>query len=260
MDANRSRAVIMYLENFLMAADNMGINAKGDTESFYEGIENYKEGPIKSIQVNVREQEENDNTGYLTTQTMGMFLMFILFFSTKATTLIVKDKKDKTFFRLICTPYSIKRYMFENILSFLIVSIIQIGLIMFIVSTVFNLDLGHSPLSLFMILVIFGMVSISLGVALTRISDDVNKISPIASAIIIPMVMLGGALWPIEIMPEIFQQLSNFMPTTWAMLGIEKLLVYDYFIFEIYQEIGILLLFSLAFFLLGTWKKEDVEN
>ena len=68
------------------------------------------------------------------------------------------------------------------------------------------------------------------------------------------MGLLGGCMWPIEMFPPAVAQAVKILPTTWAMLGMTQLTVYNAGLLEILPYEGILLAFSVVFFVIGVWR------
>ncbi|MDW7671247.1 MAG: hypothetical protein SCK57_07615 [Bacillota bacterium] len=84
-----------------------------------------------------------------------------------------------------------------------------------------------------------------------------NKVS-LLLVLVIPPAMLGGLLWPREIMPQILQHIGMFLPTTWMMEAVNKVMITGRFL-DAGWEVAILLLFSLVFFLMGSWRRVDIS-
>ncbi len=253
MDNQRYQPFILYFENYLSGVHTLAEGAAGEEALFYQGLESYDQG-IFGVHY-----ETTGVTPAHTTGAMGFLIMGILFFSIRSTTLILKDRKTKIFQRILTSPLSIKQYMFENILSFALLILIQIALILGIVAGVFRVPMGPSLINLFVILFLFGLSSISLGISMVSLGKDQHKMTTLTSLLVTPMLMLGGVFWPTEIMPETLQNIGKFIPVTWAMKGIEGVL-YGSGLEDLWFEALILIGFSLLFFLLGSWKREDVAH
>lgn len=246
--------VKLNLESFVNAAKNIGKASGGNSKRFYEGLNNYKSGYFTA---EYRGVESTTMDKGETIRVLGFLIMSMVFLSSFAATIIIEDKKTKIFNRLISTPLTMKSYMLQNILSFLAVSVVQIIGMFYVVIKVFKVDLGTSINSMFVLFVIFALVCVSLGVAISSVSNDIRQSNIWGNLVNLPICMLGGCLWPREVMPTSLINLSNFVPTTWALKAAEKILN-GQSILSISNEIGILLLFTLVFFLLASWRKTDV--
>lgn len=253
MDNQRYQPFILYFENYLSGIHTLAREAGGEEALFYRGFESYDQG---NFEINY------ETTGVTPTHNagaMGFLVMGILFFSIRSTTLILKDRKTKIFQRILTSPLSIKQYMFENILSFALLILIQIALILAIVAGVFRVPMGPSLINLFVILFLFGLSSISLGISMVSLGKDQHKMTTLTTLMVTPMLMLGGVFWPIEIMPETLQNIGMFIPVTWAMKAIDGVL-FGSGLGDLWLEVLILAGFSVLFFLLGSWKREDVAQ
>lgn len=183
--------------------------------------------------------------------------MNMLFLSTNMISIILKDKKSNVYFRIFSTPISVKKYMIQNIASFLVILLVQISLIFYFMVKVFNANFGPSIWNMFILFFIFAIVSVSISVLIASISKSIRQASTVITLISTPMCMLGGCFWPRDIMPSVLQNVSNFVPTTWVLKGAEKLASGGN-LTVIYKEIFILGLFAITFILLSSWRKVDI--
>ncbi len=247
--------LIAILNYDINAIKNIARAAEGDHEKFYNGLELYNNGKLgvdyKYIEGTDRKQEKI-LLGF------GFIIMFMMYLSNNAARLMMEDKRYKTYSRMFCSPITSKSYMFQNILSFIIIIGIQIIVALMVAIKVVNIDLGSSTLGVFLLLMIFGICSVAMAVAINILSKDMGQSNVTSQFIIVPMSMLGGCFWPRDIMPKFLQQLSKFIPVTWALEGIEEILIQPK-IDTIFIEIIILILFSLAFFLIGLSRKNSME-
>ena len=75
-----------------------------------------------------------------------------------------------------------------------------------------------------------------------------------------PLVMLGGCYWTMDYMPELFQRIALFLPTTWVMAGVDKILYESKNILDISLEILMLAIFIGIFLAAGLLKKVDIAK
>ncbi|WP_055666521.1 ABC transporter permease [Desnuesiella massiliensis] len=253
-ETNAALPAKFYIESYISSVKNIAKAAEGAEDKFYKGIEAYKEGSFNIECKNV-EREEGNKTNSL--QALGFLVMGVFSLATVSSNLMIKDKEKNIYSRLFTTPLTIKQYMLQNILSYLFISIFQIIVLLILLIKVFKADIGPAPMNMFFILVVFSLVCVALNMFIGSLSKDSRQASAIGTLIFTPFCMLGGCFWPREIMPDILQKASNFVPTTWVLKGAEKIM-YGKSLLQLNIEIGILLLFAMVFFLLSSWKKEDV--
>ena len=252
-ESNISLPTKYYIDSFINSAKNIGAASKGDEIKFYKGLESYKKGNFKSIYRDVDNNQRKSNT----LAALGFLIMSMIFLSNSTSQLILEDKQNKTFFRIFASPISTGHYMLQNILSSFAILIVQTTLIFTIMVKVFKADFGTSIFSVYVLFVIFSLMCVSLGVAITSASKNARQSASISTFITVPMCMLGGCFWPINIMPDILLKISNFMPTTWILRASQKVMKGSN-LFGVRTEISVLLLFTLVFILLGSWKKADI--
>ncbi len=256
-ESNITLPTIYYIENFMNSVNNIALAAQGNEGLFYEGLEVYQRG-LLSVE-NTTIYSENAKSEGITVAGLGFIVMGMMYFSTFSANMILLDRENKTFYRILSSPVKIKRYMAENLLSFLFLSQVQILLLFSIMHFIFKMNLGPSIFNLYIVLLSYSLVCVAFGIALTALAKDSRQASSIASFLVTPMVMLGGGFWSREIMPQSLQNIGNFVPITWVLKAAEKVLYGDQLL-AVGRELFILFLFAMTFFLLGTWKKTDISH
>lgn len=250
---NTSIPARLYINSFINSAKSIAEASRGDAASFEKGIEYYLEGNVSAAYKPI-EEERFDKTKAL--QCINMIIMFMMYLSVNAASLIMEDKKFKTYERILTSPISMRKYMFGNILSFFAIIWLQIVVLFGLLMIVFRVDFGTLLPHVLLFALIYSVVSVSLGMAIVNQSKSLKQASSITPLIVVPISMLGGCFWPVWVMPDMLQKLSSFIPVTWAAQGMEKILSGGS-IASVSHEIIILLLFSLVFFLLGSSKKRS---
>lgn len=255
-ESDASVPVKMYIDSFISTAKNISAVVPGNEEKFYSGFDFYKDGSFQAEYKSIELKEFGKRTSITS---LGFLIMCILFLSSFATTLIIEDKKSGTYYRMFSAPIKIRSYMLQNILSFIAVALLQVGLVLTIMMVVFKADLGPSPINVYVVMAIFAIVAVALGVVISSLSKDERQVSTISSLINAPMLMLGGCFWPREVMPSFLQKIGDFVPTTWGLKAAEKVINGSSLI-GVSKEILIMLLFVVVFLLLSSWRKADIAK
>lgn len=243
----------LYINSFVNSAKNIAKASNGDKESFEKGMRYFLDGMVTVSYKNI--QGTSPRTGK-TMQSLAFVVMFMMYLAIDSACLITEDKKLKTYERILTSPLSLKKYMAENALSFLIILLLQVVMLFSIMRLLFKMDFGPSIISMVIFTFIYSAAAMSLGMAIINLSKTFKQVASITSLIVVPMSMLGGCFWPRWIMPDMLQNLGNFVPITWALQGMEKILAGGNLL-AVIQEIIILLLFSLVFSLVGSAKKSS---
>lgn len=250
-ETNTSASIRFYTEGFVNSSKNIAIAVNGNEEKFFKAMELYMSDYIsanyKSIENTESDRRENSILS------LGFMVMFMLFMSTSAASLVLEDKQLKTYGRILSSPISTRSYFVQNLISYIVIMLIQVCAIFSILLFIFRADLGPSVGSLLFLYSVFALTAVALGMAISSFAKDLRQDNALSYMITIPMSMLGGCFWPREIMPKLLQQVANFTPVTWVLKASEKLL-YGSSLSAIGSELAILLLFTLVFLIIGSNK------
>ena len=249
-DYNRLIPAKIYINNFINSARKIAMVSMGEEEKFKKGLDYYMEG---IFQIQYKDISHGFSKDYYIYSGLGVMLMFMMYLGINAAALIGEDKKLKTYERILMSPLTLKEYALGNILSFFAIIWIQILMLFGIMKFLFRMDFGPSTASLLVFTFVYSAVSVSLGMAVVNLSKNLRQVYALMHLIVIPTSMLGGCFWPKEIMPDMLQRISQFVPVTWAVKGMEKILNSGS-ITTAGNEIIVLVLFSLVFFLVGSGK------
>lgn len=226
-DGNSSQPLEMNMNSYLSAVKEIA-KVSSDEDAFYQGLEDYNsseyEIKYKHMASSITDDVERSVTslGYLA---LGM--MFLMSFSTL---LILEDKMIGVFDRITITPLRKSSYYLQNLLSFFVVSLIQIIIIINVLPGIVDISYGETTEQITQIILVsavFAMVCIAIGIFVSRFAKSQLFAGAFISLVNIPLLMLGGCLWPREIMPDVMQRIGDFMPTTWYMQAAESVLYGD---------------------------------
>lgn len=251
-ETNTSASIKFFTENFINSSKNIAMVTKGNEEDFYKGMERYLSNMVSADYISIENSKNDTKTN--TYISLGFMVMFMLFMSANAATLVLEDKQLMTYSRILSSPISGRSYFIQNLLSYIAIMFIQVFAIFFILVFIFKADMGPSVGSLLILFSIFALTAVALGMAISSFSKDLKQENALSYLITIPMCMLGGSFWPQEIMPKALQQLSNFTPVTWVLNASEKILLGSS-LYDVRSELAILLLFTLVFLLIGSNKR-----
>ncbi|WP_424610429.1 ABC transporter permease [Caldanaerobacter sp.] len=245
-----------YLDRKINVLYNLARASYGNEESFYRMYNIYKNNPFRLQVVIV---QDISKTAVAITRSLGFFIMFLMFSTFNISNFILVEKRDKTFYRIFASPLKPKTYLVSNFLLNLIMTVFQIAFVLLFVTFILNLGFTKATFDVFLVLVSFGIASIGLSSMIVSFSPSTSYSNTLSTLIIIPTCMLGGVFWPLYLMPETLQKLSDFIPQKWAIDAIEKIQMGGS-LSNVYIDIIILLAFALTFILLGIYKIKTSEK
>jgi ABC-2 type transport system permease protein len=87
--------------------------------------------------------------------------------------------------------------------------------------------------------------------ALTKTSAQANALGTV---IVLSISALGGAWWPLEIVPGWMQTVGRLSPMSWAMDGFQDIITRGQGMTAVLPEVGVLLAFAVVFLFIGIWR------
>jgi ABC-2 type transport system permease protein len=240
-----------YINNMVMLANGVG----NDKSKFMSVLSKYENGKLS-----FKNESKTDGRIPKGRQAMGFLVQFMLYMSVITAGLLSEDKNSGIFFRVFYAPVTLKRYLTENISAFLIIGIIQVTVVFALIRIVFGLELGKNILNIYLLFCIFSLVCVSLGMWVVSLFKKPLVAYAAIFLAATPLVMLGGCYWPVNFMSDTMQKIAQFLPTTWVMSGVDKILYEGKNIFQIGLVVLVLLIFSGIFFGAGLLKKVDISK
>jgi len=72
--------------------------------------------------------------------------------------------------------------------------------------------------------------------------------------VVLSIAALGGAWWPLDIVPDWMQVVGRFSPISWAMDGFHDIITRGLGVTAVLPEAGVLLAFTAVFLAVGVWR------
>lgn len=179
--------------------------------------------------------------------------ILLLFAASKLVHMIMEDRKNKILTRIGVAPVTHFKYLSQNLLAFALLLGGQSAVVT-CSAWLLHADVFGSLIQLFSILSMFSVTAISFSLAWSSMFRQPESSTAVMLGIILIMAVLGGTLFPIQAMPASLQKIAMVSPTYWFHEGI--MLAKNGGLFaEQLTPLGILLLFAIAFMLIGSRRK-----
>lgn len=190
---------------------------------------------------------------------LGFLIMFIFFKAFSSMERVIDDRYYNIYGRILTSSIKVYEYYLASILCATVIMVFQIFVCLFSLKYILRLNLGVGYINLFIVLFFIGMVALSVATLGICITSNYDKLNVISYFISMGFSILGGCYFSVQDMPLVVQKIAYFIPTTWAMEGIDKLLL-GYRINKIWADILMMILFSLTFFILGVYIARKSER
>ncbi len=215
---NQTGPIQIRVASYITAAKEIAKVSNNNAIAFYEGMEKYKESKYSAEYKNFDSSYKEDiNTAVSSLGYMAFAMLFLITFSTG---LLLEDKLSGVFDRIATTPLRASSYYTQHLLSYFIVAAIQVVVVINVLPSVVKVSYGNSVMDVLNVIIVsccFALVCIAIGLTINRFSKNSLSASASNTLVDLPMLMIGGCLWPKEVMPDYLQKLSDFMPTAWFM-------------------------------------------
>jgi len=179
---------------------------------------------------------------------IAFLVLFFVFLITCVS--LIQERTRGTMERLAVTPAT----RFEIILGYFIglgvYALMQGALILvfsiFVLKTVY----AGSLLLLFLIIVILAIVGVALGMLASSFARNEFQVVQFIPLLIIPQMLLGGTVVPVEDLPSILKPLAYCMPLTYANIALRDVMIKGWGLEHIYSQLLILMGFAVMFIVL----------
>jgi ABC-2 type transport system permease protein len=228
----------------------LGKAAQADEEKFTKLYTAYHE---QSYKLNMVTLQDTSNVTRMTNQSIGFLIMFMMLSAVDMSEIILKEKGNRTFLRLLSSPMSARSYVFSNIIVSMFILLLQIIVTLLVMKTVFGIDAGVSYSQMILPLFVFALGAIALSLMTVAFAKSRAGAGAISNLIIVPTCLLAGCFFPMEIMPDTVRKISTFLPQHWLLDTVNKL-QQGYSLGSLFLNIAILLAFATVFALIAIYR------
>jgi ABC-2 type transport system permease protein len=182
-------------------------------------------------------------------------LIIWVFIPLLGTSQLMADERVRgTLRRLVTTPTRKPTFLIGMTTGQFSYGLIQMLMLVFIGAVLLKVPWGQNPLALLVLLVSFGLASVAMGTMMGTFTRTPSQANGLSIALGMVMGLLGGCMFPLELFPPTVANAAKILPTTWAMMGMTQLTVYNGDLIQILPYATVLFGFSIVFFVVGVWR------
>lgn len=214
--SNDYKLVSSLLKNHVLNFRNIGRISNGDLELFETNILKYMQNThlVEVEPLNDLYSDYNNSNLFI-----GFLIMLIFFRSAATSNTVNLDKETNVYTRVFTTGVSVGQYYIANIISNLLIVMVQI-LIALIAMPLVDINMGMSLASAFIILSLTALVAVSFGTLCIAICNETSSASMLANMFILVFVLLGGSFIQVEFFPPLINTISYVSPVRWAIQSV----------------------------------------
>ncbi|MCL2212726.1 MAG: ABC transporter permease [Oscillospiraceae bacterium] len=163
---------------------------------------------------------------------------------------LLTDKVDGAIVRILSAPVTMRQYLVENLMAFMVPLTVQVGIvtILGVILHDWNFTLA---IAVFLCYTMLNLSTVAMAFAWHCLFKSKEGSAGAFGMVLTAASMLSGVMMPVEFLPGIIQYIGAVFPMFWMARGLNAVL--DYGVMNMTFVIGIaaMVLFSIAFLLYG---------
>jgi ABC-2 type transport system permease protein len=164
---------------------------------------------------------------------------------------LARERESGTLAGILMSPISRISIIFGKTISYTIRTLFQGGMTLAVAVLLFGVTIRGNPLLIAFILIVGTISFLGLGIVATSITKEQESAQLILGLLQFPMMFLSGVLFPVEQMPTFFQTFSKFLPLTYAVEALRKVMILGAGIEAIISQLTILIIIGIVTMTLG---------
>ncbi len=235
----------------------LGVDEAGYFETAVATAQTQWQNPPVAIQVNEDEIAVDSNDIIpqgINQSSPGMMAMFATFGMIGGAAVLIQERQSGTLRRLVVMPITKGSILLGKLLGILLVGLVQMTLLIVVAALFFDVPWGNSPVALAIVVFAFALAITSLSMMMAALTKTLAQANALGTVIVLSISALGGAWWPLDIVPGWMQTIGRFSPMSWAMDGFQDIITRGLGVTAVLPEAAVLLAFAAVFLTIGIWR------
>jgi ABC-2 type transport system permease protein len=184
----------------------------------------------------------------------GMSIQFILFMGIDAGVTLLLMRQEGMWRRLRAAPLSRAVLLGSRVAGTTLISMMILAVVYLAACMIFGVRIAGSVPGFVMVAIAFSLLAATTGLMISALGRSVGATRGVAMFSVLILVMLGGAWVPSFLFPEWLQHVTEFVPTRWAVDGLDNMTWRGLPLQFAYAPTAILLGWSALFALIAVWR------
>ena len=184
----------------------------------------------------------------------GWAMQFLLFALSAAATALFYERDQGIFHRILAGPVSRAQILWSKFIYGICIGMLQLITLFLAGRILYGIDVENHIGYLLLVCAFAAAACTAFGMLLAAISPSPEAASGLATFLILLMCAVGGAWFPVTLMPEFIQQASKLTLVYWAMEGFAQVLWADASFMELLPTLGILGAMTAAVMAVAVWR------
>jgi ABC-2 type transport system permease protein len=184
----------------------------------------------------------------------GIGIQFILFMSIDAGIALLLMRQEGMWRRLRAAPLSRAVLLGSRVAGTMLIAIMILAVVYLAARLVFDVRIAGSVPGFAMVACAFALLAATTGLMIASLGRSVAATRGVAMFSVLILVMLGGAWVPSFLFPEWLQHVTEFVPTRWAVDGLDAMTWRGQPLQDAFKPTVILVGWSVLFALIAVWR------
>jgi ABC-2 type transport system permease protein len=149
----------------------------------------------------------------------GWAMMFLLFTITGSATSLLEEKKSGVMIRILSAPVTSTHILWSKYLFNMSLGMIQLSVMFLFGYLIFNIDIFSNLFNLILIVIAASTACTAFGMLLASLVNTPRQANGWGTLLILMMSAVGGAWFPVSLMPESIQFFSKLTLVYWSVEG-----------------------------------------
>lgn len=179
------------------------------------------------------------------------FILFAMFFIViPLAGSLITEKNEGSFRRFMTLPVPLFSLITAKVITYLVVCLIQFGLMISIGRWVFpvfsglpSFDIGHQYVAIFITTFAASLAAIGFGLLVGALATTQNQAALFGSVMVVILGVISGTFFPVHLMPDPIRYISYLSPVRWGIDNYLDLFIRDGNVITILPNTILLLLF-----------------
>ena len=137
----------------------------------------------------------------------------------------VHDRENHILRRFKVAPITSTPLLVASLVTGWVLYVPAVLIILALASSIYGMTVPGRPIS-FLVILTFGLLAFrSLGLILAAVANSMQEVNILVQVIYTPMLFLSGALFPITLLPAWVQLVSQYLPATYLVSGLQGVLL-----------------------------------
>jgi len=169
-----------------------------------------------TVEVETTGRESLSSTNRFAYTAPSNLVLFVFINSITGATALVESRRLGVTRRMLAAPISVGTLVLGAGCTRLLVALLQSVLIILVGSLIFGVRWGD-PFAVAALVLVFALLATGAGLLIGSLAKKPEQVPAMGIPISMGLAMLGGCMWPLEVVPPALQAAGHLTPHAWAM-------------------------------------------